>query len=1057
MSWNGSNPSGPNWAGTQSEGGGGGVGDLYIVPDPPTIASNPSIGLEGRNEVPLPTAYKDFNVDDLNAVSINNNPNFDASNWSLYRAISDVQGTLGLFSVPLYSISDFLNITVANSITALGGSINAGVNVVAGAQVSAPIGTFGTVTVAEDITVSASNETADVNIYGANLLAGDNALFVEGGTTLTGGGVIHGVTIGALQVAGIDTVRIDVLPVGMTLTSATFVATTAAGAASLVAGGTLALAGGDFISYNSDQHKFINTSAGNDFTDMYVGNIHAADGGSAPLRINDAARGVELANVNSMTMTTQLAGINEWSNIFYSIGNKVRVTGFIPTYYNALVYNRETPPNLPIQDWVSGTPYDVNIIVFYAGLVYRCLNYVSSSTPPDLDPTKWESLGFTTNAISNIWAVYSPSVANITGDDVSNITIGTITPPVDFVRLAGDGLVGTTGLQGIANIQNIVLTTTIFSPWSVATSYDDGAKVEYDNLHWISQINGNIGNIPDATLQDWESGEPYIAGNVRYDNPDGNAYICTSPRTSTTPPSGEPFYWTLFQVGNNGEDVWFPTTAPVVSTIEGDRVSALEIGTITCVGDVGPYLEIFPNPNDNADGIILSSGGLAMGGAAFQMVALTGNVNISSSNGETQISGKTGVLLASDDGNVEFSAPVGQAIISCELINNIISTGSDISLNAFNDVNITAGAGRKVLVNNTLDFNNNDVIDARTITGQGALTLATTGATDLSLSPDTGGLIVATKNLNLSSNNILNANTITGAGALTLATTGTTNLNLSPATGGQIVANKNISMATINAITNCIGMSSDNALSFTANNGAVNLTATGSGNRITLNSDAQMGNRTLFNFTGTNVGGIYGLTTQPLVLAGQQATPAVRCGGTLAMWQNGTVQGAGNSISGITTLNGRNIFSYGNFYNTATQTLGAINTATRVVMNTSANNNLITLDTTTNIGRITFTNAGVYNVVWNAYLIHGSGGTAKSCIWIRLNGTDVAGSGKTENNDSQLNETNLTSSSMVNATAGQYIEFFWAADSTGVPLTAVAASAPFPATPSFSCTINIVG
>jgi hypothetical protein len=218
-----------------------------------------------------------------------------------------------------------------------------------------------------------------------------------------------------------------------------------------------------------------------------------------------------------------------------------------------------------------------------------------------------------------------------------------------------------------------------------------------------------------------------------------------------------------------------------------------------------------------------------------------------------------------------------------------------------------------------------------------------------------------------------------------------------------------------------------------------------------------MNNRTLFNFTGTNVGGIYGLTTQPLALVGQQATPQINLRGATTMWATASVQAPGNSIAGITTLNGRNIFSYGNFYNTATQTLGAINTATRVVMNTSANNNLITLDTTTNIGRITFTNAGVYNVVWNAYLFHGAGGSVKSCIWIRLNGTDVAGSGKTENNDSQLNETNLTSSSLINATAGQYIEFFWAANSTGVPLTAIAASAPFPATPSFNCTITIVG
>jgi hypothetical protein len=218
MSWNGSNPNAPNWGGISASEAAATVGDLYIVPDPPTIAENPSIGLEQRNEVPLPTAYKDFNVDDLNAVTINGNPTFDASNWSLYPAISNVTGTLGLFSVPLYSISNFLNLTVANSITAQGGSVSAGLNVGAGVSVAAPLGTFNTVN-AESVQVSVTNETAAVDIYGASLVAGNNALYVEGGTTLTGGGVIHGVTIGALQVAGADTNRIDVVPLGIDITT----------------------------------------------------------------------------------------------------------------------------------------------------------------------------------------------------------------------------------------------------------------------------------------------------------------------------------------------------------------------------------------------------------------------------------------------------------------------------------------------------------------------------------------------------------------------------------------------------------------------------------------------------------------------------------------------------------------------------------------------------------------------------------------------------------------------------------------------------------------------
>jgi hypothetical protein len=372
------------------------------------------------------------NISNLTATNINGLPvaNYSASNWYNFPAQGNVTATLGLFGIPLYSISNFLNLTVGNSIIAQGGSISAGLNVGAGVSVAAPLGSFNTVN-AESVQVSVTNETAAVDIYGASLIAGNNALYVEGGTTLSGGGIIHGVTIGALQVAGIDTVRIDVLPAGMLLTSATFLTVTAAGATSVVAGGVLALAGGSYIEYNTAENRFINTTSGNDSTDIYVGNIHGAYGGSAPLRINDASRGVELANVNSMTMTTQLAGVLDWSNIFYSIGSKVRVAGSpSATYYNALVYNRDTPPNVPIQNWVSGTAYDANIIVFSAGLVYRCLNYISSSTPPaPVGDPNWQSLGFTTNAISNIWEVYYPYVAQIIGDDVSEIIMGNVISP----------------------------------------------------------------------------------------------------------------------------------------------------------------------------------------------------------------------------------------------------------------------------------------------------------------------------------------------------------------------------------------------------------------------------------------------------------------------------------------------------------------------------------------------------------------------------------------------------------------------------------------------------
>jgi hypothetical protein len=924
----------------------------------------------------------------------------------------------------------------------------------------------------------------------------------------------------------------------------------------------LALAGGDYITYNSDEHRFINTSAGNDFTDILVGNIHPAYTGSANLRINGggSGRGVELADVKSINLWTELP-IATWVNsTSYTIGQKVK---FSSAYYTCVVANAYTQPNIPIPNWVSASNYITGTIVFSSPYAFRCTSSISGSTTPP-NPTSdpnWFNLGLLTNDITAIWTQYFPYASSITGDELSSVNVGTVGAPVvgannliligqttndaniTFINSASTSTsvikqVDSTGeiqintaagltintatstdfsAGDVVNLKNLTLTSALNPTWIDATTYALNDMVERDGFNWRSEIAGNVGNIPQAFLSPWLLSSDYVVGNVRYETGINNAYLCIANVSgSTTPPSADPTNWSFFQVGSNAEDVWYQMNPIVESTIVGDRLSQLQIGKQAFVGEAGTYLAILQDPEavGTLDALVGSGGNLTIVGqenatlgaltgtagivgdtvyiqtipttggsilveanedltmGAIEDVALastTGNINITTLAGDiilnsadaltlagannvalgstagdvnitsevsTSITATTGsIAITSDAANIALTSATDTSIVAVDFINiqaqesvdvisnastiaitsgtdtTITATAGDLSLVAGDNINITAGTGDNVIVNSILDLNNNNVIDANTITGQGALTLATTGATNLNLSPDTGGLIVANKGLNLSNNNITNANTITG----------------------------------------------QTALSLTAANGQVNLTATGTGNRINFNSDAQFNNRTLFNFTGTNVGGIFGLTTQPLNLVGQQATPAITIRGSLTMWQNATTQAPGNSISGITTLNGRNIFSYGNFYNTATQTLGAINTATRVVMNTSANNNLITLDTTTNIGRITFTNAGVYHVVWNAYLFHGSGGTVKSCIWIRLNGTDVAGSGKTENNDSQQNETNLTSSSLINATAGQYIEFFWAADATTVPLTAIAASAPYPLTPSFSCTISIVG
>ena len=235
----------------------------------------------------------------LNISSINNSSigAFEASNWWQYKAGGTVSAQLGLFSVPQYDILDFRNINCRTLTTTQ--------NVECGNTINALVGNINALN-CPDILMSPGSKVARLDCYGTNLVAGDNALFVEGGTTLTGGGIIHGVTIGALRdpsITNLDLVRIDVLPAGMLLTSATFITVTATGATAVTAGGALSLAGGSYIEYNSDQHYFINTSAGNDFTDIYVGNIFPAFNGTANLRINgggQGSRGVELSNIKSL-------------------------------------------------------------------------------------------------------------------------------------------------------------------------------------------------------------------------------------------------------------------------------------------------------------------------------------------------------------------------------------------------------------------------------------------------------------------------------------------------------------------------------------------------------------------------------------------------------------------------------------------------------------------------------------------------------------------------------------------------------------------------------------
>lgn len=257
-----------------------------------------------------------------------------ASNWAQYTANANVNiGNSTLFGASLFQGSNLSlfgsNVTNGNTFTnslGVGGlSLTPIASISAGGDLSC-----------RNIDVGDSTTSlADVNIYGVNAAPGDNALYVIGGTTLTGGltgGVpVHGTEIGALPVAGIDTVRIDVLPAGMGFNSATYVQLAAAGAGSFAAGGALSLAGGDYVEINTDDLRVINTTSGNQSTTLTVANIQMPPSVvNTPLQINNTVGGINLvgasgkgqiAGFSSIAGDNLIAGSSTITNTLYVPGN----------------------------------------------------------------------------------------------------------------------------------------------------------------------------------------------------------------------------------------------------------------------------------------------------------------------------------------------------------------------------------------------------------------------------------------------------------------------------------------------------------------------------------------------------------------------------------------------------------------------------------------------------------------------------------------------------------------------------------------------------------------
>jgi hypothetical protein len=137
---------------------------------------------------------------------------------------------------------------------------------------------------------------------------------------------------------------------------------------------------------------------------------------------------------------------------------------------------------------------------------------------------------------------------------------------------------------------------------------------------------------------------------------------------------------------------------------------------------------------------------------------------------------------------------------------------------------------------------------------------------------------------------------------------------------------------------------------------------------------------------------------------------------------------------------------YGTFDSTVDQTLSAADTATAITLNTTLTSNGVSRGTPTS--RMVVSQSGFYQITANLQLTSGSSSAKNVYFWLRKNGTDVSDSTRAITVDINNGLIPVALSYSVSLLATEYVELYWAADSTNVTLNARAALTFAPSAPS---------
>ena len=139
---------------------------------------------------------------------------------------------------------------------------------------------------------------------------------------------------------------------------------------------------------------------------------------------------------------------------------------------------------------------------------------------------------------------------------------------------------------------------------------------------------------------------------------------------------------------------------------------------------------------------------------------------------------------------------------------------------------------------------------------------------------------------------------------------------------------------------------------------------------------------------------------------------------------------------------------------TSDQTAASANTAYPLTFAIMAGSVGVTLGTPAS--RVVFAEGGAYTLSFTAQTHSSSGSTVNFWFWPKLNGVDIVDSAM-QNTLHQNNATMIVSRTQIfNVNAGDYLEAYWATDSTNGSLQHHAANAFAPATPAATLAISRV-